>query len=292
MRNGEVQSVVSRCLLDPAFLARMAEDRDAVLQGLGLGGEARARLADLDLARLRLFSGFVLAVKHNDLWDRFPYTRGLLRRFRIELEVFSAYRDAGGARHVDGSAGRPAQIACFLDFLDRYLAARPEPRLAELRDVATHERLVWEIDRELEAAGEDQPPAAAVEPAEHIAAAELVPCPRGALRLARMEHDPLELMERLAAGDPAGAGCERRRRWLAYLVDGESRTLRLLEVDPATAALLAAIDGRRTLAEVAREVVGDEEGVAAAAADSLLAALETLDAFLFASRPSAPPAAD
>lgn len=289
MRNREVQSVVTRCLLDPAFLARLAADRDAVLDGLGLGGEASARLAGLDLARVRLFSGFVLAVKHNDLWDRFPNTRGLLRRFRIELEVFSAYRDAGGARHVDRSAGRPAQIACFLDFLDWYLAAQPETRLAVLRDVARHERLVWEIDRELAAACEDVPLSAAVEPAEEVAAAELIPRPRGSLRLACFEHDPLALMERLAAGDPMSAGCERRRRWLAYLVDRESRTLRLLELDEATAALMAAIDGRRTLGEVVREVIGDDAGLTAEVAVSLLDALQGLEAFFFVPSGAAAP---
>lgn len=104
----------------------------------------------------------------------------------------------------------------------------------------------------------------------------------------------LLLRPQLPAQEPRAAGArarapEPRRRWLAYLVEdapeGEERQLEILEADAATAALLGAVDGRRSLGEIfAAALPGEDAAVRAAAARSFYEFLRRLGAFGFSAR--------
>jgi hypothetical protein len=285
MTNAALTSVLTRCLLDAAFLEQFARDGEAALKGCGLSAEDRAQLARLDVERIRRFSGFITKVKHNDLWEHFPYTRLLMRRLGLELEVFTVYRHEHQRLQAEGRQDRWARIDRFLAFLDRHLGELGGPGAAALADVARHERLLWEVHCELAFRPEAADEAPRVDPERHRPGA-LVPRPRGALRVGRFTHHPLELIAATAERRLDPERLDPRRRWLAYLVgekrEGGGREIQVLEVDASAAALLAAIDGERSLGEIFAAVLpGEQAAVRDDAARSFLDSLRELDAFSF-----------
>ncbi len=246
-----VESVLARCLLDADFLRQVASDPDRALAPYDLDEKARADFAALDFRGVQNFAGFVTKIQHNDLWESLPFTRALLKYYGIEIEAFAAYHGVHlrlRARH----ASRIEKVASFLAFLDDYVAARDDPRLVGLRGVLTHERMEWEVRN---AAVDDCVPDAEVG-VEATPFGSLVPAARGAIRIASFRFSPLAIATHLASGTFDPADLVAHPHCLAYLVDSGSRRLRVLEVDDVTAALLAEVDGRRSVRTVVRRATG------------------------------------
>jgi hypothetical protein len=260
LMNSTVSSLVARCLLDPCYLDRMARDPDEELAGLAVGAETRAAIAGLDVERVRLFAGFISMVQHNDLWADFPYTRALLRYYRAELATFADYR----RRHLELSrAGKPSRAAkttAFLDFLRTRLRDAEASAYPGLLDVLTHERLHWEVAQRLLGhrlpdRGHRLPDRGG--PAPGPARADIrdgrVVVASDAIRVAALSYDPVEVMTRLRAGGEALTGLTPKAVCYCYWGRESEATVTVVAVDPATAAVLTAVDDRRAVHEVLDE---------------------------------------
>lgn len=279
MSNAAITSILARCLLDADFLKRLDQDREETLTACGVSPEDRLELGALDLEQVRRFSGFITKVKHNDLWEHFPHTRLLMRRLKVESAIFIAYRREYQQFLATGPEERPARIAHFLEFLDQYLDRSTDSQLAPLRDVARHERFLWETTL----APSSRIPPSPIDLHE-LPLLDRVVRPQGAMRIGRFAHDPLELIADLATRGSHTWQPAPRRRWLMYLFEkgetSKNRRLRVLEVDHATATLVGAIDGRRSLDQIFAAAMPttsiDERSQAAA---EFLASLKKLDFF-------------
>ncbi|MEU8547243.1 hypothetical protein AB0C81_09635 [Streptomyces roseoverticillatus] len=254
-----MNSVVARCLLDPGYLDRLARDPHGELAALPAGEETRLAIGTLDVGRVRLFAGFVTKVQHNDLWDTFPLTRALLRHYGTEIETFADYR----AHYVElcraGKPSRAEKATRFLTFLESRLRAAARTDCPGLLDVLIHERLQWEVTQEVlgrghrfsdqgrsvhhdvrEAALSDSPDQCAV------AACDV-------LRVAALDHDPTEIAARLQDGGSALAHLAPKVLCFCYWGRKSEQTVSVLTVDAATAAVLSAVDGHRTVDDVLDE---------------------------------------
>ncbi|WP_144440829.1 hypothetical protein [Streptomyces roseifaciens] len=251
-----MNSVVARCLLEPGYLDRLARDPQRELTALPVDEETRAAIGTLDVGQVRLFAGFVTKVQHNDLWDTFPRTRALLRYYGIELETFADYR----AHYVEmcraGKPSRAEKAARFLRFLERRLRDSARANCPGLLDVLIHERLQWEVTQEVLGHRRSAP----VRPAaREVRAGSLdqrdqrvvVAC--DVIRVAALDHDPLEIAARLQDGGSALAHLEPKAVCFCYWGRTSEQTVSVLTVDTATAAVLSAVDGHRSVDDVLDE---------------------------------------
>lgn len=246
--NGE--SLVARCLLDPEFLRDAISDAATALAYRDLPPDLLLDLAELDLERVAQFAGFITKVQNNHLWEPLPFTRALMKHYRIEIDTFAAFQ----GRHLvlrASSASRATRIAAFAEFLDERLAARGWP--PGLRDMLRHERLQLElatVERDDGATAADMP----VAPGERHA---LVPVARKVMRVASFAYNPLEVAGIISRGELADAELTAAPVCLAYYAQPGSQQLRVLEIDELTAALLARVDGRAGIGEIAASVAGE-----------------------------------
>lgn len=245
-----VESLVARCLLDPEFLRDATSNAAAALADRDLPPELLTELAELDLERVRQFAGFVTKVQNNHLWDPLPFTRALIKHYRIEIETFAAFH----GRHVAlraSCATRATRIAAFVEFLDERLAACGGH--AGLRDMLRHERLRLELATVDHDAGA-QATHAPVSPGEHPA---LVPVARSVIRVASFVYNPLEVAGIISRGELGYAELTASPVCLAYYAQPMSQKLRVIEIDELTAALLVRVDGHTAIGEIAASVAGE-----------------------------------
>lgn len=242
-----VESVMARCLLDADFLRAMSSDAASALASYDLDAAAWRDLVELDFTGVRHFAGFITKVQHNYLWYWVPYTRALVKRHRIEIEVFSAYH----GRHLElraRQATRAERIASFLDHLGGYVADGRWPGLTE---ILRHERIQWEIEMSGPAAAAPEPQAGAGRFADRV------PTVRGSLRVGAFELSPLEIVAQLAGGEFCAERLVARPHCLVYWADPVGECLRILEADELTGALLAHVDGRRSVHAVVGSAIGE-----------------------------------
>jgi hypothetical protein len=221
-------SDIARCLLEPGYLNRMREDRLT-------GAEPAGRPAEeLDLAKVRLFAGFVSKVQHNDLWLDLPYTRALLKLAEVEIEIFAEYRDRH-LRLLQTGPTRKRRVQAFLGFLEELLRTTDLPGAPVIATMAAHERALWEVRQELTAAPEElsRPPC------------KQCITPPGVFRMARLVHDPLQIA---AAVNSAGAwaAVPPRPHFVCYWGNRAHQRLTTTEVDEVTALVLTEIGAGTT----------------------------------------------
>jgi hypothetical protein len=247
----QVESLIARCLLDADFLRDANADPVNALAARNLTTEAAAELEALDLARVRQFAGFITKVQHNHLWELTPYTRALLKHYGIEIETFAAYH----GRHLElreRGASRSEKDEAFFAFLDELAASRDD--VPGLRDILRHERIVLELQRLRRGLQEGGPGTAGEPRSERFAAC--VPSVRGVLRIAAFDCDPLAIAATVSRGALDSDGVSARPVTLAYSAQSHAREPAILEVDDLTAALLGAVDGRRSVRAVVARVAG------------------------------------
>lgn len=117
-------------------------------------------------------------------------------------------------------------------------------------DVLTHERLQWEVAAELvelRAAGETD--AASRSPAPEPSD-RWIAVPRDALRVAAVQYHPLDVIAVLRASPDQLKDLAARTACLCYWGRLEGESIRILELDPITATVVAGVDGRRSVADV------------------------------------------
>jgi hypothetical protein len=246
-------AIVARCLLDPAFLARLTANRAAALEGCALDDKSYTDFAQLDLQKVRSFGGFITKVQHNYLWDSFPYVRTLMKLYGIEIEVFAGYRQQH-LQLVAARASRVERISTFLAYLRSYLGAEDGSRWLGLRDMVEHERMEWEIRGLL-----TDPSLRVTAPTGIDTSAlgwpvleSLVPAP-SIVRCSHFTYDPRSIVAELASGRFPSDELMQAPRWLAYCADGAGR-VRVLELDDVSVILLSEVDGRRTIGSIVDRV--------------------------------------
>jgi hypothetical protein len=259
MNSGTINSILARCIVEPAFLDDLVQDPAGALSVYALDPQIYSDFLKLDIARLRNFAGLVTKVQNNGLWEQFLHTRTLLNYYRIDLEVFTAYRDTHlQNRHSQLSHNQ--QIERFLSFLREYIEAKYSTYPA-LREILSHEQLTWEIRLSF-SNGKRQPSDARevdVSSLKYEQLMNLVPVIRGELRVEEFTYDPLEVISKLSQGSFDPAHLSAQPRWLAYWADNSTEQLRMLELDPPVAMLLREINGRRSVRTLIRRVVKDAQ---------------------------------
>ncbi|HEU5269366.1 MAG TPA: hypothetical protein VFU36_05520 [Jatrophihabitans sp.] len=225
---------IARCLLEPGYLDRLREERLSEERLTGVIGSGRPP-DELDLAKVRLFAGFISKVQHNDLWLDLPYTRALLKLAEIEIGVFAEYRERH-LRLLRTGPTRAGRVRSFLDFLDELLATGDLPAASVISTMAAHERALWELRLALTAAPDES----------NGPGAERCITPRDVFRVAGLAHDPGRIVEAIQGGGAAWAAAPPRPHFVCYWADRSQQRLTTTEVDEVTAAVLREIGAGTT----------------------------------------------
>jgi hypothetical protein len=245
VNNRALNTIVARCIVDAMFAAALFENDASALTVYQLNDKERSELTPALIQKIRSFAGFICKVQHNDLWDSFPFTRALLRLYRLEHEVFgeyAAYRQAMGAPPKSRAARRLA----FIDFLISQLGEGRTAAYPGVIDAALHERIL----EEFRAAVHDNATALARTRVHDGDLCERVPQIRGLVRIGYFSTDPVAVTEALKLGRFDVDAVRYCNGWRCYWLEPDHREVRLVDVDPGVAMLLAMVDGRLTTDEV------------------------------------------
>jgi len=255
MNSGTINSILARCIVEPAFLDQLVQDPSGALRGYALDPQIYSDFLKLDIARLRNFAGLVTKVQNNGLWEQFLHTRTLLNYYRIDLEVFTAYRDT----HLQNRHSRLShnqQIERFLSFLQEYIEAKYSAYPA-LREILSHEQLTWEIRLSFSTGKRMLSNGRKIDVSslKYEQLMNLIPVIWGEMRVEEFTYDPLEVISKLSQGSFDPRQLSAQPRWLGYWADNSTEQLRILELDLPIAMLLRQINGRRSVRTLIRRVV-------------------------------------
>ncbi|MGW4381422.1 RiPP maturation protein ApyI [Kitasatospora sp. NPDC004531] len=211
----------------------------------GGGTEQDAAVIDaIDLAALRRFAGFVTMVRQNPLRRILPLTLRALAEADLEIEAFAAYAPHFARLSRTAGPDLRGRLTAFADFLDGWLVD-DDPVHAVIRDALGHELTVERLRH-----AEGGPAAAPSAP--HRGA---VPRRTGAQAIRTARHHPRALAELIESGGLAtGRPPRPDRPTLLYWRDEPTRQVRVTEVTPLAAHLLALVDGRTTVGGLARRL--------------------------------------
>jgi uncharacterized protein YceH (UPF0502 family) len=280
MSNCVVNSILARALVDARFRAELERDPSSALAWPGVPATVREAFGQMDFARLRGFRGLITKVQHNYLWEAFPYTLTLLRELKLELQVFERYSERHQALRANVSATRNTKIVYFLDHLQGYVERYTPPHGALLLAMLRHERTSWELSADAAQLSEPSPEQD-TDALPRLSAREfgrLVPRIRGALRIQRFAYDPGVIAHALATGRPSVQDIGRKASIIAYWLRDRSDRVHLFRPDEFTASVLERVDGRRSVAAVAKragQTVSVLKGFFASAAEQGLVSLSS-----------------
>lgn len=258
MEGAVVNSILARSLLDAAFLEQLMQDAPTALKDYALSEKERKDFLALDIIQVSNFAGFITKVQHNYLWESFPYTLTLLRYYKMEIKVFSAYLDTHLKLKTEG-ATRNRKIESFLTFLQSYLVSHSDARCPGLREVLIHERMQWEIRNFLSNSGTSGPELRAI-PTDLSSLnsrqfARLTPLVRGALRGGVFTYDPFRIIADLNQGQFDPNALLDSPRYICYWGDSITQQLRVVELDNLSALLISEVDGRRSVRTIISRVM-------------------------------------
>jgi hypothetical protein len=263
-----VNSIIARGLMDPSYLQRLAANPSTELRAYSLEENARAQFAQFDWNKLYHFAGFITKVQNNQLWQTLPYTRALLKYYRIEIEVFAGYREVFLSLRAAGSAASPERVSNFHQYLAGYLAAHDQDRYPGLADIAGHERIRWEVSRALnqDAGASASPERVHIDPAKLSDLRDVVPVIQGILQIGSFRYDPAEIICLLNRGSFDSRSISERPRWVGYWADVMTKSVRLLELSQDGAAVLALIDGRRSANDIIQQFGREDDALSSSTA--------------------------
>jgi hypothetical protein len=238
-----VETIIARCLIEPGFL--------------GKPGAANESLAKLDfeqseLEKIRRLAGFICKVKHNHLWGLFPATRRLISHYGIELDLFTKYRLEHDPPAFNAKTESvDDRLISFINFLDAHFSSRgnsyPYPMLSE---ILRHERLIWETRLLLISPAVQPISSDDLHGLPWFRFQRLVVGLDPSLRLSSFHYDVQSLASQSAAAGIKDKIRRGPREVLAYYLDRNSDTVRVVEVDPITTQLLSLINGKRSVRRV------------------------------------------
>jgi hypothetical protein len=238
--NAAITSVVARYLSSADFRTEMGVDRENALATCQLDSHARREFSEFDFATLESFGGLITKTQHNYLYEYLPYTRQLLRIYKLDLTIFAAYRTE--IQSKPGPAASQAEKAArFIRYLRSWLEEKDDayPGVADLLE---HESILWDLKKE--------GAAATAEPAGTRARVRATrntrPAIRRGVRLAEFRYNPFRIVDRLdRCGRPEKK--LRRRYRLIYWIDSQRAQIRMAKPERTVWDVLRLCDGKRGL---------------------------------------------
>lgn len=221
------QSYVLACILDPDFLAR---ERESSQRGFSAG----------DLQRIGQIRGFIAKVKNNPAWEELPRTLQALSDYELDIQFFDSLAGANdGTLHLTLGSSRARQI---LGHLQVFLADVPKGQRGILSVLASHEGTVHLLGAERAAqVPKDASPLRAGVPRR--------------LQHYRLTSSPVSL-ELVLGGDNAALANGFQPDVLPhhYLYSLLDELVRVDEVDPFTALVLASVDNSRSISQISSQL--------------------------------------
>ena len=235
--NAAIMSVVARYLSSAGFRNEISADAQRALTGCHVSADARRQLSELDFQALESFGGLITKTQHNFLYEYLPYTRQLLRTYRLDLTVFSAYRTEAQLNPVVMSS-RSEKTRRFLAYLKFWLDGKDQ-EFPGLADLLEHERILWELKNE------------AV-----VAVVELRragPCLQPSVKMAQFRSNPFGIIESLKDG---GRPLKNQRRTcqLIYWLNTQDSEIRIAKPSRTVWKILQLCDGTRGLRSLYRQL--------------------------------------
>jgi hypothetical protein len=250
MDNTPINSILARCLLDYNFLEQILQNPIVALSEYGIAEDVRKEFSNCGIS-IRNFSAFIAMVQHNYLWTFYPCTRALLKYYKMEIEVFSAYLELHLQLRNSG-ATRDQKIVAFLEFFQNYLNENRVKNCIGLYDMLIHERIISEIRVELNQNQTTDLLSQIIDLAtlKSITFGRIIPKVSGILRVAWFSYDPLQIVVRLAQGSFSPDELTYRPRFLVYWVNTTTKQLRIFEIDYLSYLLFSEVNGRRSIRNI------------------------------------------
>ncbi|KJS53981.1 hypothetical protein VM98_22080 [Streptomyces rubellomurinus subsp. indigoferus] len=212
--------------------------------GRGETGRGAEIIDAIDLAALRRFAGFVTMVRQNPLRRVLPLTLRALAVADLEIEVFADYATHFTRLSRGGGLDLRQQLTAFAEFLDGWVTA-DDPVHAVIRDALGNEVTVERLRH-----AEGMPFTAPSAPHP-----DAVPQLTGAQVIRTARHHPSTLVELIESGRfVTGTHPGRDDPTLLYWRDEATHQVRVTEVTPLAAHLLAMVDGHATVEDLARRL--------------------------------------
>jgi hypothetical protein len=232
MHHDQAHAVVARLLTDPAALATIsARHCDPESRSVDQSPQALGEFAEMELAKLRLFQGFITKIKHNPLLPILPLTFKALRKFGVEIEFFARHSPIFLEARTKGPLPLQTQMNLVAEALRTTFTERSFHQY--LCALLKHELTIWQV------AQTTDPPFLPNRPASVRW--------RGKFVLQRYQFD-IGSIDRLV-DEPGLRGCEPSPSptTFAYWRPDAASSVSAFEVDDATALMLAFVDGVRDL---------------------------------------------
>jgi len=233
MHHDQAHAVVARLLTDPAALATIsARHGDPGSSSVDRSPQAAlGEFAEVELAKLRLFQGFITKIKHNPLLPILPLTFKALRKFGVEIEFFARHSPIFLKAQTQGPLPLQTQMNLAADALRATFVDRSfHPYLCAL---LKHELTIWQVGQTTDTSFLPNRPASVRW--------------RGKFVLQRYQFD-IGSIDRFIL-EPGLGGCEPNPSptTFAYWRPDIASSVSVFEVDDATALMLAFVDGARDL---------------------------------------------
>jgi hypothetical protein len=252
--NGAVQAIIARCLSDSTFQQSVSEDTAKTLLPYGFGREAVSEFERVDYRRLECFGGLITQTQHNFLWESFPITRALLKHSNLEIPFFSKYRRHCQAATL-GPLSRAEKIERVVKYLRESFASDPDPDLATLYVIATHEFIIWDLQRHIESDGRID-----VAPPQHRGNCSahrfdrLIPYRPVGMRLEAYRYDPMQIAAKVQSGQIVQGRLRRRSSYVGYFIDRAGSQLHIVALNRTAWRLLRECSGTRSVRSVLRRM--------------------------------------
>lgn len=214
-------------------------------------------LRTLDANRLRQFAGFITKIKHNYLWEDFPFTRRLVANYKLDTELFTEYCPVFQKSTRSATLSREQKSDLFVQFLLSFLDSRGRREIyPTIYDVVIHEHTLLELRNAICEEYVDNVPAngASQEVNED---AQLRPT--GTIRSKIFEHSPLDVISTMQHGEMAGINAMPGEYALIYCKRANADSVNVYDADTFTTTILSIIVDtpgitRRWLRKVLHEI--------------------------------------
>jgi hypothetical protein len=242
-----INAVVARCLIDGSFAQLVDADPAAAWNEMNAPASAWEQLGQLDCDRLALVAGFIANVKHSELWKPLFGTRSLLRHYGRESDVFSAYCRARGSNAKTVAE----RVVSFAKFLTSYLFEHGQD-LPILADVLQHEATIATFNYASAADFARPSPTRERDDEADASVERWQPSPRGLIRVQSYQYDPVAVLDLLSRGEfhDDTTPIAEDDIFLCYARGSLTEPSRVFHMDPATALVVGAVDGHRTVLDI------------------------------------------
>jgi hypothetical protein len=238
-----IHALVARCLVDPAFFARVrataapGSNRPLAIDEL----TEKILLDDTDIERLTLFRGFITKIKHNSLRKSVPCTFRLLVELGVELDFFERFSPAYIDARTSGALTLAEHLTLFAEHLLNYASELSDDQRLWLTEVLCHEQTMVDLRMAKQEATSIQ-----------NVGIEW----RGWFAMRRYTIDVVEMCRALSiCSFDCSSPSVPHRHILAYWNAYESGAKSVFAIDELSACILAQIDGKRTVSEIAASFI-------------------------------------